>query len=155
MSQQKQIKANKQNRLNEILAGKTSLLSFKTGLVDVELKKQIDWFLNTYYPMPEWEKQELRAKWDKYYEQCADSVEAHLMTEMRKAMKEGNGEKFGELLKQARQMIKNGIVEIPKPSGYDPQIWDNSQWANDYRILKHELKDADAEAFASVTGGSW
>lgn len=134
MSQKNDLRKAQENRLNRILSG-----VIYNDTVDQHQKVMVDWFVNKYLPMPEWEKQEVRDQWDQYYKLCKQSVEAELLREIKVAAKDKNDKRVQELAQQARDMLKKGFVKIPEPSGYDPEIWDTSQWANDCRVLTHIL----------------
>ncbi len=138
VKQQQRIMESKQDRLARIEAGEVMFTD----------PDEIKWFLNVYKPMPEWEKAELKKAWDKYFKDCGNSVEAQLFREVRKAYKEKDMVRFNDLVDQAREMLSNGIVPISKPAGYDPMIWENAQWAHEWRMLKSELKKSD-------TSSSW
>lgn len=131
--------ASQRERLNDIKNGVVR------GEVVPELKKMVDWFIRVYQPMPAWEKQEVKDQWDRYFELCSQSVEAELFREIKTAAKKKDDNRVQELATQARQMLGKGITQIPLPSGYDPLLWENSQWANDYRILVHVLKEERSE----------
>lgn len=145
MSQKNDIRASQQKRLDDI---KNGVIKEK---VDHQQKTMVTWFINVYKSMPEWEKQELQGQWDRYYKLCSESTEADLFRAIKMAAKDKDDNRVQELSKQARDMLKNGFVAIPKPAGYDPMIWDNSQWANDYRVLTHILKEDDTEFNRKVT----
>lgn len=145
MSQKNDIRASQQKRLDDI---KNGVIKEK---VDHQQKTMVTWFINVYKSMPEWEKQELQGQWDRYYKLCSESTEADLFRAIKMAAKDKDDNRVQELSKQARDMLKNGFVSIPKPAGYDPMIWDNSQWANDYRVLTHILKEDDTEFNRKVT----
>lgn len=120
-------------RLGELRLGKYM------NQTDSGLSEKISYFSQNYWKIPEYEKQRIQADWDEYYKSCAESTENELFKAMRKAFKEKNMVRFKELQKQARQMLKNGISEINKPSGYDPMWWDMSDIGNQYKSLSIEL----------------
>lgn len=145
MSQKNDIRASQQKRLDDI---KNGVIKEK---VDHQQKTMVTWFINVYRPMPEWEKQELQDQWDRYYKLCSESTEADLFRAIKTAAKDKDDNRVQELSKQARDMLKNGFMAIPKPVGYDPMIWHNAQWASDYRMLTHILKEDDTEFDRKVT----
>ena len=145
MSQKNDIRASQQKRLDDIKNGVIK------DRIDHQQKTMVAWFINVYKPMPEWERQELQDQWDRYYKLCSESTEADLFRAIKTAAKEKNDNRVQELAQQARDMLKNGFMSIPKPTGYDPMIWDNAQWANDYRVLTHILKEDNTEFDRKVT----
>ena len=145
MRQKSDTRLSQQERLSNIKNG-----VIYNGRVDQQQKVMVTWFINTYQPMPVWEKQEVRDEWDRYYKLCSQSTEAELFRGIKDAAKDKNDKRVQELSQQARDMLKKGFVKIPEPSGYDPDIWENSQWANDYRVLSHILKE-DAPISKAVT----
>lgn len=145
MSQKNDIRASQQKRLDDI---KNGVIKDK---VDHQQKTMVAWFINVYRPMPEWEKQELQDQWDRYYKLCSESTESDLFRAIKTAAKDKDDNRVQELSKQARDMLKNGFMAIPKPAGYDPMIWDNAQWASDYRMLTYILKEDNTEFDRKVT----
>jgi hypothetical protein len=108
-------------------------------------RTQIDWFEKVFFKMPEAERMEAMREWDRYYKACGESPEALLSQEIVRAYKAGDDERFQDLVSQAQEMRKKGIVEIPRPRGFDPMIWNNTDGIAMYRYAKSKLKDSEGE----------
>lgn len=146
MKQKKEAIASKQARLDSILDG---TYASRDGTVDQEFKKMVNWFVNVYYPMPEWEKQVVRTEWDKYYLECSLSPEAQRAFEAREALRKNDVGGLRLVLEKPHT-----VVPIEKPQGFDYAIWDNAQWAYEYRLLRFELNGGDGFKQA-LEAGTW
>lgn len=131
----------------------TRLIDLETGKTKFSDPNEIKWFINVYSKMPPYEKEEIQNQWNEYYRECAKSLEAQLLREIKDAYKT-DSVRFSSLVDQAHQMLKNGVLRIKRPSGYDPEIWNNAQWAHEWRMLKSQLKDEfDQEVGEQVEKG--
>lgn len=127
------------------------------GKYNPEIIKTIAWFENSYFRMPYQERIEHDASWNEYYKKCGKSVEAELFRAMAQACRAEDKDRIKELQKQAREMLQKGFVLITKPSGYDPQIWFNTDWCINYVACKRELEGLESEEEFSlpIAGGVW
>lgn len=121
------------------LSDKRNRLEQALGQVMGRSGQMISWFTKVYFPSPEQDKAEISKSWNKYYQDCLQSVEGNLFREITKAYREKNIPRFTELVVQSRQMLKKGIVRIQKPSGYDPELWANNTDCISYRYLTSEI----------------
>jgi hypothetical protein len=139
-----------QNRINDLKSG------WYMGKTNPEIAQMISWFEGVYWKLPRAARSELDEAWNSYYKLCWNSTEADLMRAMKTALNDKDLVRAKDLQTQARQMLKNGISELPKPKGYDPQIWQNADWAINYNQCKRELTYLeDEEAVSQVTENLW
>jgi hypothetical protein len=140
-----------QQRISDLKAG------YYMGKYNPEQVKMILWFENSYFRMPFEERSEVDRSWNEYYKKCALSPEALLFAEISRAAGSNDTNRIKELQDQARQMLKNGIFEIKRPIGYDPQCWFNTDWCSNYNACKKELGslEIDEEAVSPITGNAW
>lgn len=125
-----------QTRLHDLRSG------LYMGKINHDVKDKIMWFTQIFFKLPEVERQELRDAWNEYHKRCAETPESALYREMGNAFRDKNTKRIKELQKQARQMLKNGIETIDRPRGFDPLIWNNADWAINFRQVERELKFA-------------
>lgn len=112
------------------------------------LEKVIWW--NEYIKKSEIEKESLVHRWSEYYKQCAQTTEAELFRETKKALFENNLPRVRELANQAREMLANGFFELPKPSKYDPSIVKNESKVAQYLRSKDVVDNATQKGISEL-----
>jgi hypothetical protein len=118
-------------------------------IIKYQHNEKVLWWLD-YDRKSEIEKKAIIAKWTAYYKQCADSPEAALFRETKKALSENNTARVKSLAAQARQMLADGFYRIPQPSKYDPLILKNENEVAQYLRSKQVIDNATQKGVSDL-----
>lgn len=127
-----------QKRIQKLNARKQELESgMYMGQVRPFIKNAIKYFQGVYWKLPEYERQEIERSWSEYHQACSQSPQAEVFRSLKNSIGTPEGD---EILKAVRKQLKEGVTDkISQPTKFNPNIWNFSDWASQYRSILFEL----------------